>query len=402
MAFLKFKLKLFLFTLLAAVALSNSLTTRQSPYKNKTMNEYRQVAANAVGMQDAFKDRYDMGVSIINPDGQLKGSLGKLIDRNFKYLITENFMTWHYIQPSKNKFSWGKSDAIVKWAQSHNKIVVGHALLWNEDGWMTSNQTREALLKNIETHIKTVVGRYKGKIPIWNVVNEFFADDGTLRTDYVLPRVLGVEGIAKAFQWAHEADPDAELWLNEYHMYLPEKATSVTEFVRQLRNLNVRIDGIGIQGHQYHVDNSTGGSARAPTINDFKEALLKCSAVGVKCWITELDVTVLPNKWKCCKGTLLSDYPPAVQREYDPYVDGVPSDVELLFTNRYRDFFAMTLQLPSNVIQSVQFWGITDKYSWYNSRPIKGRTDYPLLWDRQEQPKTALGAVLALRGYTSA
>eukprot|EP00123_Amoebidium_parasiticum_P022613 comp9120_c0_seq1/m.4287 comp9120_c0_seq1/g.4287 ORF comp9120_c0_seq1/g.4287 comp9120_c0_seq1/m.4287 type:complete len:386 (-) comp9120_c0_seq1:563-1720(-) len=352
---------------------------------------------NGRSLQKAYGNLFDMGASVLNPKGQLTGDLEKLANTQFKAFVPDFFMTWEQIQPEEDEWSWSRPDRFVDWGEKNNKTVWGHCLVWKEKEWMVDTEDKDVLLARIEKNIKTVVGRYKGRIQKWNVVNEAFNDNGTIRDDAVIPKVLRGEYIEKAFRWAKEADPNALLYFNEYHMYLPEKADAVIAFVKEMKAKGVPIDGISIQGHQYHVDNSDGGTARSPTVEDFIQAIEKSHAAGLRVVISELDVSVLPNKWKCCKGTELSDYDEETQKEYNPFPNGMDQDTEEKLNDRYKRFFKMLID-NQDKIEEVHFWGLTDKYSWYNNYPIRGRTDYPLLFDRAGKPKRAYDTVMALMG----
>ena len=217
-------------------------------------------------------------------------------------------------------------------------------------------------------HIRTVVGRYKGKIHGWDVVNEAIEEDGSMRKS---PWQVGIgdDYVAKAFEFAHEADPDAELYYNDFNLEKPAKRAGVIKLVKDLQARKLRIDGIGNQGH-WRLD--------TPTIGEIDMALVELHATGLKVMYTELDINLLPNTPRGAD--------PAVA---NPYANGLPDDVQQQLARRYADVFRVFLK-HSDAVTRVTFWGLSDADSWLN----RGRMNYPLLWDRQRQPKPAFNAVV--------
>jgi endo-1,4-beta-xylanase len=221
-------------------------------------------------------------------------------------------------------------------------------------------------------HIRTVVGRYKGRIHGWDVVNEAVDEDGSMRKS---PWQVGIgdDYVAKAFEFAHEADPDAELYYNDFNLEKPMKRAGVIKLVKDLQTRNLRIDGIGNQGHW---------RLETPAIGEIEGALVELHSTGLKVMYTELDINLLPNA------------PPGADPAVaNPYANGLPDDVQQQLARRYADVFRVFLK-HADAVTRVTFWGLSDADSWLN----RGRANYPLLWDRQRQPKPAFNAVVdALR-----
>jgi endo-1,4-beta-xylanase len=184
---------------------------------------------------------------------------------------------------------------------------------------------------------------------------------------------IGDDYVAKAFEFAHEADPDAELYYNEFNLEKPAKRAGVIKLVRDLQARKLRIDGIGNQAH-WRLD--------SPTIADIDQALVELHGTGLKVMYTELDINLLPNTPRGAD--------PATA---NPYANGLPDDIQQQLARRYADVFGVFLK-HRDAVTRVTFWGLSDADSWLN----RGRANYPLLWDRQRQPKPAFNAVVdALR-----
>lgn len=186
-----------------------------------------------------------------------------------------------------------------------------------------------------------------------------------------------------AFQFAHEADPDAKLYYNDYSMAIPKKRDGVVAMVKKLQEQGVKIDGIGMQGHV---------GLRSPTIREFEKSILAFSGLGVKVMITELDLTVLPSPWEDAGAELTNmfEYRP----EMDPYTSGsMTAEAEKEFTDRYLSFFKLFMK-HQDKIERVTLWGVNDGHSWKNNWPIRGRTDYPLLFDRENNPKPVVNEII--------
>jgi endo-1,4-beta-xylanase len=217
-----------------------------------------------------------------------------------------------------------------------------------------------------------VVGRYKGKIHGWDVVNEAIDEDGSMRKS---PWEVGIgnDYVAKAFEFAHEADPDAELYYNDFNLENPAKRASVIKLVQDLQARHLRIDGIGNQAH-WRLD--------TPTVDEIDKALVELHATGLKVMYSELDINLLPNTPRGAD--------PAVA---NPYANGLPEEIQQQLARRYADVFGVFLK-HRDAVTRVTFWGLSDADSWLN----RGRMNHPLLWDRQRQPKPAFAAVVeALR-----
>ncbi len=227
--------------------------------------------------------------------------------------------------------------------------------------------TRDALLERMRDHIHTVVGRYKGRIQSWDVVNEALEEDGSLRKSLWL-QIIGPDYIAKAFQFAHEADPAATLNYNDYALENQPKLQGAVKLIRDLKDAGVAVSVVGNQAH-VHMD------WPYPEAED--KAIGTLAALGVKVAITEFDVNILPGAPHSADVSLSVE----ARKELNPYPDGLPAAMQDALAKRYADLFAVFLKHRDAVVR-VTFWGVTDAGSWLNNWPVRGRTNYPLLFDR--------------------
>lgn len=233
----------------------------------------------------------------------------------------------------------------------------------------------------MKNHIHTVVGRYKGRILGWDVVNEAFEDDGSYRKTKFY-EILGEDYIPLAFQFAHEADPNAELYYNDYSMAHKGRRDAVVRMVTQLKAKGIRIDAVGMQGHM---------QMDFPVIEEFEKSLLAFANAGVQVMITEMDMTILPTPKQNIGADVGANY--EYKKEMNPYPDALPDSVAQAWNARMEEFFNLFLK-HSDKISRVTVWGVTDADSWRNDWPIRGRKDYPLLFDRNHQPKLIVEAIL--------
>jgi len=302
-----------------------------------------------------------------------------LIARQFNQISPENVLKFQPTQPAADRYTFEAADRYVQFGLDHHMQVVGHNLVWHSQtgAWVFEGTDgkpadRDTLLSRMHDHIKTVVGRYKGKIHGWDVVNEAIDEDGSMRQS---PWRLGIgeDYVAKAFEFAHEADPDAELYYNDFNLEKPAKRAGVIKLVTDLQARKLRIDGIGNQAH-WRLD--------TPTVDEIDQTLVELHATGLKVMYSELDINLLQNTPRGAD--------PAAS---NPYANGLPDEVQQQLARRYADIFGVFLK-HRDAVSRVTFWGLSDGDSWLNRQ----RMNYPLLWDRQRQPKPAFTAVVeALR-----
>ncbi len=310
-----------------------------------------------------------------------------LLRAQFNILTPENCMKPAQIQRAEGQFNFALADAFVAFAQSNQFQVCGHCLVWAKDdrtpAWFYRDgdkpASRALLLQRMQQHIQTEVTRYRGRIAMWDVVNEAL-DDGT---NFLRPSgwstACGEEFILKAFEWAHEADTNAFLIYNDYNNELPGKREKMLRLVRYLLDHKAPLHAIGLQGH-YEID-------RIP-FREIEDTLQAIKPLGVKVVISELDIDVIPRgKWWADGGKHRDEL-----SRLDPYRSGCPPEILQRQAEQYAQLFRL-FRKYSDVIARVSFWNLHDGQSWLNDFPWK-RANHPLLFDRQRQPKPAFHAVI--------
>ena len=331
-------------------------------------------------LKEVVRDKFLMGVALnVRQSSGMDTSALKIVKRHFNAIVAENCMKCAEIQPKEGEFHFEDADRLVQLGLDNGLTVTGHCLIWHSQlpEWFCvddkgKNVSPEVLKQRMKTHIQTVVGRYKGKIKGWDVVNEAIMEDGSYRKSKFY-EILGEEFIPLAFQYAHEADPDAELYYNDYGMDVPGRREGVVKLVRSLKEKGLRIDAVGMQGHM---------GMDYPDIRRFEESMLAFAAAGVKVMITEWEMSALPTARRSAN---ISDTV-AFKKSLNPYPDALPDSVNQAWNKRMQEFFQL-FEKHADIVERVTAWGVTDEDSWKNNFPIRGRKDYPLLFDRNYQPK---------------
>ena len=340
-------------------------------------------------LKDAFKGYFYIGTAL--NEFQVTGRDPKTADfvvEQFNSITPENLLKWQSVNPAPGKFNFAPADSFVAFGERHHMFIIGHTLVWHSQTpkWVFEDNenkplTREQLLQRMKEHILEIAGRYKGRINGWDVVNEAIEDNGELRNSK-WRQIIGDDFIEKAFEYAHEADPNMELYYNDYNTFLKPKRERIIKLVKDLQAKGIRIDGIGMQGH-WGLD--------YPPLNELDETLKEFAATGVKIMITELDLDILPNPMNNTGADVSKRF--KLTKESNPYADGLPDSVATVEANRYADFFKLFVKYKDS-IERVTFWGVNDKQSWRNNWPIFGRSAYPLLFDANNQPKKAFYSVI--------
>ncbi|MEJ5260645.1 MAG: endo-1,4-beta-xylanase [Anaerohalosphaeraceae bacterium] len=340
-------------------------------------------------LKDVFAGKFRIGTAL-NAE-HIRGRIPSdtaLVLKHCNTITAENEMKWERIHPNPNEFSFELADKFVEFGQKNNMFIVGHTLVWHSQTprWVFQNPeggpaNRQLLLQRMKEHIETVVGRYKGRVHAWDVVNEAIEADGSMRKSPWL-QIIGPDYIARAFEFAHAADPEAELYYNDYDEWKPGKRQTIVSLVNELREKGIRIDGIGMQGH-WGLD--------YPELEEAEKSIETFAALGLKVMITELDVTVLPHPSRQTGADISQNY--ELRRELNPWPDGLPDEMQEKLAKRYADIFALFCK-HADKIDRVTFWNVHDGNSWRNNWPVRGRSDYPLLFDRQGKPKPAFYAVV--------
>jgi len=333
--------------------------------------------AEEKGLKDYYKKYFPIGVAV--GPRSLSGDEATLILQQFNSLTPENAMKMGPIHPEENRYFWRDADSIVNFAQAHGLRVRGHNLCWHQQTprWLFRDTagklvSKEVLLQRLKDHITTVVNRYKGKIYAWDVVNEAIDDDSSqfLRNS-MWYQICGEDFIAKAFEYAHAADPNAVLFYNDYNTERPEKRERVYRLLKKLVDAKVPINGVGLQAHW---------SIYEPSENDLRATIEKFSSLGLKVQITELDISIYPwekNRRTKKEGESDAYLPELEQKQMDQY--------KMAF-KVFRDY--------KNSITGVTFWNVSDRYTWLDNYPVGGRKNYPLLFDKDYKPKKAYWEVV--------
>jgi endo-1,4-beta-xylanase len=347
------------------------------------------VAATVYGQNDAdtasstskaLKNAY-AGTFLMGAAGDLRRySDAELANIKIHYdiLTPENCMKPQPIHPSEDRYNWTTADALVEWCEQTGVKVWGHTLLWHAQtgrwffqGTDGEPATRELAMERLKKHITTVVGRYKGKIIGWDVVNESIEDRGAGETENLRNRswytTIGPDVLTMAFKWAHEADPDAQLYYNDYSIEQGAvenkgKHASSMILLKRLIAEGVPIHGVGIQGH-WHLNTN---------LADVEKAITNYGSLGLKVAITELDVTATGSNSGAfgVRGGNRT----------------IPEENYQKQAEVYKGLFEI-FKRQSDVIDRVTFWGISDRRSWRRGQDA-------LLFDRELQPKPAFKAVL--------
>jgi len=342
-------------------------------------------------LKDSFKANFLIGTALNT--GQIKEVdtvQTALITKEFNAITPENDLKWEQIHPKKDTYNFDVSDAYVAFGNKNNMHVVGHTLLWHSQlsPWVHEIKNKDTLVHHITNHINTIAGRYKGKIDSWDVVNEALNEDGSPR-ESIFYKLFGDESYLElAFKLAAKAAPDAELVYNDYNLWKPAKREGVIRIVKNLQAKGIKVDGVGMQAHW---------SLEGPSIEDIENSIIAYSDLGVKVMFTELDITVLPNPWELNGAAVEQSYERYEgDPKMDPYVDGLTEEAKQKTAKRYEDIFNLFLK-HKDKISRVTFWGVNDGQSWLNDWPIKGRTNYPLLFGRDNKPKEVYNNVIALK-----
>ncbi len=337
-------------------------------------------------LRDATAGLFTIGVGISDRIPERPADW-PLLTAQFRAVTPENCLKPNPVQVTEGDFNFTLADAFVNFAVSNQLPVVGHCLVWAKDDrtppWFyrdgTNVASRELLLQRMKTHIDTVAGRYRGRIAMWDVVNEAL-DDGT---NFLRPSgwtaACGEEFIGKAFAFAHAADPQAQLIYNDYNNELSGKREKLIRLVRLLREQKAPLHAIGLQGH-YEID-------RLPLV-ELETTLAAMRELGVKVVVSELDIDVIPrSRWWADGGKYRDEL-----AKLDPYRDGCPPDILQRQADQYAQLFRL-FRKYSDVIARVSFWNLHDGQSWLNGFPWQ-RVNYPLLFDRKGKPKPAFDAVI--------
>ena len=332
-----------------------------------------QQISSAKGLKDYYSRYFPVGVAV-SPQSLKDPKQVALIINQFNSITPENAMKMGPIHPEENRYYWRDADSIVAFAQAHGLKVRGHNLCWHEQtpAWLFVGKdgkevSREVLLQRLKNHIDAVVGRYKGKIYAWDVVNEAIDDDSTkfLRNS-LWYKICGDEFILKAFEYAHAADPGAVLFYNDYNTERPEKRERIYKLLKKLVDAKIPVQAVGLQAHW---------SLFEPSQKELVKTIERFASLGLKVQVTELDMSVYP--WEKNRRSLRA----GESDKFSPYMEQSQANQYAMVFKVFRKY--------KKVITGVTFWNISDQHTWLDEYPVKGRKNYPLLFDQNLQPKKA-------------
>ena len=357
---------------------------------SRKLNDNSNQQEPQISLSDSYKNNFFIGAAISENQILEKDNRSLSIVRNQYNTITpENAMKWMFLQTSPNKFEFDLADKYVEFGLNNNMHIVGHTLVWHSQLADFMNEvTDKTIMSNyVSNHINTIVKRYKGKIDTWDVVNEALNEDGTLRESIFL-KTLGENYIIDAFKLAEKGDPNAELAYNDYNLCNPKKREGALRLIENLQKENAKINAVGIQAHW---------QLNTPSINEIEKSIIAYAGLGVKVMFTELDISVLPNPWEVVGAAVEQNFDKFIgDPKMNPYPERLPDSMLQKQAKRYEDIFELFLK-HEDKISRITFWGVTDETSWLNDWPIKERTNYPLLFDRNYQPKQAYQSILDLK-----
>ena len=311
-----------------------------------------------------------------------------IIKKEFNTISPENVMKWMFVQPKANEFYFDHTDKYVQFGLDNNMHIVGHALIWHSQiaNFMNSIKDSTKMVQHVTNHISTLVNRYKGKIDTWDVVNEALNGDGTLRESIFL-KVLGENYLETVYKMAEKYDSNADLAYNDYNLCKPKKREGAVKLIKSLQKNGAKINSVGIQAHW---------QLTSPTLEEIETSILAFSELGVKVMFTELDISVLPNPWELSGAEVTQNFKKFEgDKKMNPFPENLPDSVKEKLAKRYENIFKLFVK-HKDKISRVTFWGVTDKFSWLNDWPIKGRTNYPLLFDRNYKEKKAYQRIMNL------
>lgn len=338
-------------------------------------------------LKNSYKDDFYIGTALSADQIEEKNAKeDSLIYKQFNAITAENIMKSMFVHPQKDKYDFTLADKFVAYGEKNKMFIHGHTLIWHSQlaPWMEKIKDSTEMKAFMKDHITTIVSKYKGRIDSWDVVNEALNEDGTLRKSIFL-NTLGESYLIDAFKLAAAADPKVDLYYNDYNLEDPAKREGVISLVKKIKAAGGKIDGVGSQGH-WKLD--------SPSLEEIEKSILAYSALGVKVAFTELDITVLPNPWDLKGADVNQNFEGSAKM--NPYPETLPDSVQTKLAQRYADIFKLFLK-HKDKISRVTFWGVHDGQSWLNDWPIKGRTNYPLLFDAKLQPKKAYNSVMQLK-----
>jgi endo-1,4-beta-xylanase len=376
-------MKLIIPIALFPIALLGMVYCSSSGHSQKNTVSVNRIIDSTKGLKDYYKKYFTIGVAV-SPGALRRPEESQLILQQFASMTPENAMKMGPIHPRETEYFWRDADSIAAFAQRNHLKLRGHTLCWHNQtprwlfvdssGGTPKTVSKELLLQRLKDHITTVVKRYKGTVYAWDVVNEVISDkpEEYFRNSPWY-QICGEEFVAKAFEYAHAADPDALLFYNDYNEINTVKRDKIYKLVKSLKDAGVPIHGVGLQGHW---------SIYEPSPAQLDSTIAQFAKLGVKVQVTELDISVYPKEHS------------RRDRKPEDANDAYTPEQEEKQTEMYKNCFTI-FRKYKKVLSGVTFWNISDRSSWLDNFPVPGRKDYPLLFDKQMKPKKAFWAVVS-------
>ena len=350
-------------------------------------NAKKEKEKNAVSLKDSYKNDFYIGTALSADQIEEKNAKeDSLIQNEFNAITAENIMKSMFIHPQKDKYDFALADKFVAYGEKNKMFIHGHTLIWHSQlaPWIEKIKDSTEMRAFMKEHVTTIVTKYKGRVGSWDVVNEALNEDGTLRKSIFL-NTLGEKYLADAFKYAAAADPKVDLYYNDYNNEEPAKRAGNIDLIKKIKAAGGKIDGVGIQAHW---------KLTYPSLEEIEKSILEYSALGVKVAFTELDISVLPNPKDLNGADVNQNF--EGDPKMNPYPKTLPDAVQVKLAARYASIFKLFLK-HKDKISRVTFWGVHDGQSWLNDWPVKGRTNYPLLFDKDLKPKKAYNSVIQLK-----
>ena len=337
--------------------------------------------AEEPALKSVFPD-YTVGVALNVRQAAGQDKLAdSLVTRHFNSIVPENCMKHEEIHPAKDTYNFEDADQFVQYGVDRGMQIIGHCLVWHSQcaPWFGVDKdekpvSAEVLKQRLKDHITTIVSRYRNRVDGWDVVNEMVEDDGSYRNSFFY-QILGAEYIPLAFQYAHEADPNAELYLNDYAMASPGRRERYVEIIKRLQSKGIKIDGMGLQGHW---------GLEYPTLDEIQTSIDMFAELGIKVSITELDMSILPRRQQGITAAVDLNF--QYEQSLDPYKGNFPQEPLHDWNYRMQQFFEL-FKKNADKLERVTVWGVCDQDSWLNNWPIVGRYDYATLITRNHRIK---------------
>ncbi len=346
------------------------MSNQPNPASQHHVEQPSSSTAASPGMTDirlayTFRQDFPIGAAV---SARTIHSQRDLLLQQYSSLTAENEMKFISVHPEQDKYTFDDADAIANFAREHSLELRGHTFVWHNQtpDWVFQDgqggkADRNTLLTRLQQHMETVMGRYKDVIRCWDVVNEAISDEdsGTYLRPTPWLEGIGDDYIARAFELAHAVDPNALLFYNDYNESHPGKCERICRLMRELLAEGVPVHGVGLQAHWNIHD---------PSLDQIRAAMEKYAALGLQLQITEMDVSMFAFD------------------DRRTNLKAPTAEMLRLQEERYEQYFRLFYEYRE-VLTSVTFWGAADDYTWLDGFPVRGRKNWPLLFDERQQPK---------------